>query len=71
MDRLLSFKDLVALGVVGNRVTLGRWIRRCGFPSGTLLGPNSRRWSEAEVKAWIEARRAKAPNLSGKPAATA
>jgi predicted DNA-binding transcriptional regulator AlpA len=52
----LSFNDLVARGIVANRVTLGRWIRDQGFPAGRLLGPNSRRWPEHEIDAWLAAR---------------
>ena len=56
MLKRLRFSDLVRLGVVTNRVTLGNWIRDRGFPSGQLTGPNSRTWSEAEVQLWLERR---------------
>ena len=49
----LRFRDLKAEGVVNNRVTLGHWIRKHGFPPGQLTGPNSRTWSAAEVQAWL------------------
>jgi len=52
----LSFNDLVARGIVANRVTLSRWIRDQGFPAGQLLGPNSRRFPEDQVNAWLAAR---------------
>jgi hypothetical protein len=52
----LRFRDLKAAGVVNNRVTLGNWIRKLGFPPGQLTGPNSRTWSEAEVQAWLAGR---------------
>jgi predicted DNA-binding transcriptional regulator AlpA len=71
MERLLSFKDLQALGIVGNRVTLMRWIRRRGFPTGALIGENSRRWSETEVKAWLDARRAQSTKPASKQPAAA
>jgi predicted DNA-binding transcriptional regulator AlpA len=54
--RLLRFDDLVALGVVSNRMTLSRWIENNKFPSGILLGPNSLAWRESDVHAWIESR---------------
>ena len=56
MQKRLRFADLVRLGVVTNRVTLGNWIKGRGFPSGQLTGPNSRTWSEAEVQAWLDRR---------------
>lgn len=52
----LSYDDLVARGVVNNRTTLARWIRDHGFPAGHLLGPNTRRWTEESVAAWLAAR---------------
>jgi predicted DNA-binding transcriptional regulator AlpA len=54
--KFLRFTDLVALGIVRNRMTLGRWVRDHGFPPGVLLGPNSRAWSEAEVRSWLASR---------------
>jgi predicted DNA-binding transcriptional regulator AlpA len=56
MHQRLRYRDLVALGVVANRVTLRNWIRDRGFPPGLLLGPNSRSWSVDEVEAWIARR---------------
>lgn len=56
MANYLRFEDLRQRGIVGNRVTLGNWIRDHGFPPGILAGPNSRLWSEAEVEAWLESR---------------
>jgi predicted DNA-binding transcriptional regulator AlpA len=53
MEQLLRYADLEALGIVNNRATLANWIRDRGFPVGQLIGPNSRSWSETEVKAWI------------------
>jgi predicted DNA-binding transcriptional regulator AlpA len=54
--RRLRCRDLVALGIVTNRVTLGNWIRDRGFPPGQLTGPNSRTWTEDEVQAWLDSR---------------
>lgn len=55
-DRLLRFRDLKDRGIVGNHVTLKRWIEHEGFPPGLLLGPNTRAWREADVEAWLASR---------------
>lgn len=54
--KYLRYSDLVERGIVRNRPTLYRWIRHQGFPTGILLGPNTRAWPEDEVFAWINAR---------------
>lgn len=54
--RFLRFCDLVACGLVNNRVTLSRWIATEGFPPGRLLGPNTRAWTEDEISSWVESR---------------
>ena len=56
MRKRLRFRDLVAHGIVNNRVTLGHWIQRHGFPPGQLTGPNSRTWGEDEVQDWLARR---------------
>ena len=56
MRKRLRFRDLVALGLVNNRPTLGNWIRDRGFPVGQLTGPNSRTWGEDEIQGWIDSR---------------
>jgi predicted DNA-binding transcriptional regulator AlpA len=56
MQRRLRFADLLALGIVKNRVTLKNWIRDRGFPPGQLTGPNLRTWGEADVETWLDAR---------------
>jgi predicted DNA-binding transcriptional regulator AlpA len=56
MRKRLRFRDLVALGIVNNRITLNNWIRDLGFPPGQLTGPNSRTWSESEVEIWVASR---------------
>jgi predicted DNA-binding transcriptional regulator AlpA len=56
MQRRLRYADLLALGIVNNRVTLKNWIRDRGFPPGQLTGPNSRTWGEDEVQAWLDSR---------------
>jgi predicted DNA-binding transcriptional regulator AlpA len=56
MEKRLRFADLVALGIVRNRPTLANWIKTQGFPQGTLTGPNSRTWTESEIRAWHDSR---------------
>jgi Prophage CP4-57 regulatory protein (AlpA) len=53
---LLRYADLVARGIVRNRVTLRNWIEKCGFPQGRMIGPNSRCWTETEVADWLASR---------------
>ena len=52
----LRFRDLKARGIVGNWMTLKRWIEKENFPSGVKLGPNSRAWTETEVNEWLAGR---------------
>ncbi len=56
MRKRLRFRDLVALGIVQNRVTLSNWIKDRGFPRGSLTGPNSRTWDELEIQEWLDSR---------------
>jgi predicted DNA-binding transcriptional regulator AlpA len=56
MRKRLRYRDLLALGIVSNRVTLQNWIRDRDFPRGQLTGPNSRTWSEDEVQDWLDSR---------------
>jgi predicted DNA-binding transcriptional regulator AlpA len=56
MRKCLRYADLLALGIVRNRTTLGNWIRDRGFPAGALVGPNTRLWSEAAVQKWLDSR---------------
>ena len=53
MSKLLRFRHLKERGIVDNRTTLGRWIKRHGFPPGILIGPNSRAWTEEVIEAWL------------------
>jgi hypothetical protein len=52
----LRFADLKARGIVGNWVTLKRWIETQGFPRGQMLGPNTRAWAEQEIEEWLASR---------------
>jgi predicted DNA-binding transcriptional regulator AlpA len=56
IDKLLRYSDLKALGIVNNRVTLGRLIKTQGFPPGKLLGQNTRVWPEGGVQTWLNSR---------------
>lgn len=56
VSRLLSFNDLVSLGVVNNRAQLSRLQKKIGFPKGFLLSENSRRWHEHDIDEWLEGR---------------
>ncbi len=54
---LLSYADLVRIGVVNNRTQLSRLTKGQDFPVGFLISANARRWQEEEVDEWIELRR--------------
>jgi hypothetical protein len=56
MKKLIRFSALQERGIVGNRMTLSRWIEHENFPPGVLLGPNTRVWVEDEVEAWLASR---------------
>ena len=62
--RLLRFADLKSRNIVKNWPTLLRWIQREGFPSGMLLGPNTRAWREADIEAWLASRDLRKPSGS-------
>jgi hypothetical protein len=55
-DILLRFHNLKHRNIVRNWVTLQRWIDREGFPSGFMLGPNTRVWRESEIEDWLASR---------------
>ena len=56
LPTFLRFKDLKARGIVQSWPQLGRLIRDQGFPLGTMLGVNTRAWTEDEVAAWLASR---------------
>jgi len=58
MTNYLRFNDLVARGILRNRVTLGRWTKDRGFPSGLKIGDNTRVWTEESIERWIAERAA-------------
>ena len=53
VDKIIRFSGLKDRGVVNNRATLSRWIKKHHFPRGFLLGPNSRCWYEHDVEEWL------------------
>ena len=57
ISNLLSYADLVRIGVVNNRTQLRRLTKENNFPKGFLLSVNARRWTEDEVSEWVEIRR--------------
>jgi predicted DNA-binding transcriptional regulator AlpA len=52
----LRFKDLKSRGIVSNWVTLHNRIKSSNFPSGRLIGPNARAWTEEEIDEWLASR---------------
>jgi predicted DNA-binding transcriptional regulator AlpA len=56
VSKLLSYNDLVLLGIVNNRAQLSRLQKNIGFPEGFMLSANSRRWFEHEIEEWVNHR---------------
>jgi hypothetical protein len=58
VDVWLSFADLQKAGICPNWPTYLAWQRdpQIAFPSGKLLGPNSRRWAKREIENWLSSR---------------
>jgi predicted DNA-binding transcriptional regulator AlpA len=65
MSKFLRYKDLVDRGVVRSRMTLHRLIKTQQFPTGRLISPNTRAWTEAEIDIWVSDRPT-APKQSGR-----
>lgn len=53
---LFRYADLLARGIVRNRMTLRRWIEGKGFPRPIRLGANSAAWRVTDIEAWLEKR---------------
>ena len=51
--KLLRYADLVEMGIVSNRTTLYRWIRKGHFPAPIQIGPNSLAWYEHRVTRFL------------------
>lgn len=58
--RLLRFADLRESQVCTSWPQLRRLVDNHGFPPGYLLSPAVRVWDAPDVKAWLDARRARA-----------
>jgi hypothetical protein len=43
------YSYLVQRGLVNNRASLRNRIKNHNFPSGTLIGPNTRAWTDEEL----------------------
>ncbi len=52
--RLWYFDDLREQDICRTWTTLNKWVDERGFPPGRIIGRH-RRWTEAEVMAWVEA----------------
>ena len=55
LEELLRFKDLQRLGVVNSWPQLRYMQQNYNFPSGLLLGVNSRAWRASDIKQWLDA----------------
>lgn len=51
--QLLSYQDLVRLGVVRSRETLRRWLKADAFPKPIKIGRRIA-WHQDQIDAWIE-----------------
>jgi predicted DNA-binding transcriptional regulator AlpA len=56
MMKMLSYADLVQVGVVNNRTQLSRLVKNYDFPTGFLISANARRWFEEDVVEWVGTR---------------
>jgi predicted DNA-binding transcriptional regulator AlpA len=50
----LTFKDIVGLGYVSNRVTLMRRVKAGDFPAPFKNGPRLVAWRATDIDAWIK-----------------
>src|SRR6185436_7173218 len=50
------YDDLVAAGIVASWTTLLRLIDDEKFPTGVMIGPNTRAWPLSEVETWLASR---------------
>jgi hypothetical protein len=61
----LRFQDLKTRGIIGSWPLLRRRIEHDGFPTGIMLGANTRAWLESEVDAWLASRPTAGPEPRG------
>jgi predicted DNA-binding transcriptional regulator AlpA len=53
LEDLLRFKDLQRLGIVSSWPQLRYMQQNYSFPSGLVLGANSRAWRVSDVEQWL------------------
>ena len=53
---LLSYSDLLSLGITFSRHQCNRWARQGQFPAAVQLSPRKIAWREADVLAWLTSR---------------
>jgi predicted DNA-binding transcriptional regulator AlpA len=53
MTSLLRFGNLQERRIADSWAQLKRLIDRHGFPTGRMLGPNTRAWTDEEVEVWL------------------
>ncbi len=54
--KVLRFSDLVQLGIVNNRMTLRRWVKKGAFPAPFRISPKRLAWRAPEVEKFLEER---------------
>ena len=57
----LDYRAIEQRGVTKSRQGLDKLIANHGFPVGIIMGGRARRWNEAEVDAWVNARQQATP----------
>jgi hypothetical protein len=53
LEELARFKDLKRRGIVNSWPQLRRMQEHYGFPTGILLGANTRAWRVSEIEQWL------------------
>jgi hypothetical protein len=56
LPKFVRFNDLKSRGIVNSWPQLRNLQTKKDFPSGRLIGDNSRAWTEDEVSIWLETR---------------
>jgi predicted DNA-binding transcriptional regulator AlpA len=56
LPTFIQYPVLKARGIVKSRTQLENLKRNEGFPSGRLLSPNVRAYTEEEVREWLDSR---------------
>jgi hypothetical protein len=66
MIKLARFRDLKERGIVDSWAQLDNLIKKCGFPPGRMLSPNTRVWDEEnEIEPWFASRPTEGPPPRG------